>query len=406
MSMGTVAKPLDRVPDSGKLPLVLLHLTADLPQENVRPLLSLAADFGWRVISSTALRRTLPGDCHPIGILTNLPLDHPQNQWIRHLPCPKVRMGLVPNPLDTDYPAVLPDNEEAGALAARHFAERGFQHLGFVGFERWESTFACETFGGFKRQATQEGIACDLLLLSAGVEGESGDARDLRREHQLKEWIARLERPIGLFLCNARIATRFILLCEKAGIAIPEEISLIAYAHGVQCDLAPIQISGIDWGLCRIEQQAMHLLRSLIDTSPAPAEVRRLPPVGIIERQSTNTLAVPDLAVAKALRFIWDHLELQVPVRHIANQVGISLGILERRFKRHLGRSINAERHRKRLERCAELLLSTDLNVAEAGKAVGILNNGYLHRSFRKAFGMTPRQYRLRTAKPQSPVER
>ena len=40
------------------------------------------------------------------------------------------------------------------------------------------------------------------------------------------------------------------------------------------------------------------------------------------------------------------------------------------------------------------LLITTDLPVSEISAAVGILDNSYFSRIFRKQTGMTPREYR------------
>ncbi len=68
---------------------------------------------------------------------------------------------------------------------------------------------------------------------------------------------------------------------------------------------------------------------------------------------------------------------------------------LERRFRKHMNRGINAELIRKRLERCCELLKSTDEPVARIARQVGFGSGEYLHTVFARTFGMTPRQYRL-----------
>ncbi len=113
-------------------------------------------------------------------------------------------------------------------------------------------------------------------------------------------------------------------------------------------------------------------------------------------RQSTDVLAVSDPIVAKALRFIWNNLELQLSIEEIALEVGVSRSILDHAFKRSLGRTPNAERQRKRLENCAELLRSTDLNISEIGEQVGLVSIPYLHTTFKAEFGMTPREFRLK----------
>ena len=57
-------------------------------------------------------------------------------------------------------------------------------------------------------------------------------------------------------------------------------------------------------------------------------------------------------------------------------------------------RGVNAELRRRRLEVFREKLLSTDLPISERAPMVGFRALENLRRSFRKAYGMSPRQCR------------
>ncbi|MBT3294044.1 MAG: helix-turn-helix domain-containing protein [Verrucomicrobia bacterium] len=61
----------------------------------------------------------------------------------------------------------------------------------------------------------------------------------------------------------------------------------------------------------------------------------------------------------------------------------------------HLKRGINAELRRKRLERCCELLRSTDISITDIAPMIGFRSGDYLHSCLKQAFGVTPRKYRL-----------
>jgi len=55
---------------------------------------------------------------------------------------------------------------------------------------------------------------------------------------------------------------------------------------------------------------------------------------------------------------------------------------------------VNEELLRKRLERCRELLLSTDLTLVDIAPKVGFLSKTYLHRIFREHYHCTPKEMR------------
>ena len=159
--------------------------------------------------------------------------------------------------------------------------------------------------------------------------------------------------------------------------------------------MAPVALSSIDVARDEWGRQAAQLLQRLMHGAPAPPAPIMIPPRGIVVRHSTDVLAVDDPAVAQAMRFMWDHLERNLSVNHVAKAVDVPRRQLERAFRRHLKRGINAELRRKRLERCCELLRSTDITITDIAPMIGFRSGDYLHASFKQAFGVTPRQYRL-----------
>jgi transcriptional regulator GlxA family with amidase domain len=93
---------------------------------------------------------------------------------------------------------------------------------------------------------------------------------------------------------------------------------------------------------------------------------------------------------------MWDNLARDLSAEDVAHQMGLSHRQLTRRFRQALGRGINAEMRRKRLEEVARLLRSTKRTVADVASATGFHSSDYLHRTFRRAFHTTPRRYRVR----------
>ena len=137
----------------------------------------------------------------------------------------------------------------------------------------------------------------------------------------------------------------------------------------------------------------MLLLQKAIQ-GDAPTEPVWVPPKTVVVRSSTDLLAVGDPNVAKAIRFLWDHLSWPITVDDVAYEVGIPKRTLTRTFKKHMRRSIHEELQRKRLELCRELLRTTRLTVEEICKRTGIKSKTHLHRLFREKVGVTPTDYR------------
>jgi LacI family transcriptional regulator len=132
----------------------------------------------------------------------------------------------------------------------------------------------------------------------------------------------------------------------------------------------------------------------MMDGKAAPKSPTMVRPGGVVTRRSTDVLAVPDTGVARAMRFMWDHLDQNLSVDDIAAEAGMQRRKLERAFRRHLGRGVNAELRRKRLERCCELLRTTRISVTDLAPTVGFRSKDYLHAAFQRTFGTTPQKFR------------
>jgi LacI family transcriptional regulator len=147
--------------------------------------------------------------------------------------------------------------------------------------------------------------------------------------------------------------------------------------------------------LAGMAYEAAALLDHLMAGGSPPAEIKRVPPRGIAARRSTDIVAVDDRDVAAALRFIWDRYALNsLSVDDIAAAAGIHRRLLEKAFRRELGRGINQELVRTRLKAVTLRLESTDDSVTDIASQTGYTRPNHLFRSFREHFGMSPSQYR------------
>lgn len=81
-------------------------------------------------------------------------------------------------------------------------------------------------------------------------------------------------------------------------------------------------------------------------------------------------------------------------IGEMAVLVGRSRSHVLKLFRRHLG--VSAKRHvtDRQLREARELLLSTNLPVAEVGKAVGLADPYHFSKLFRRHVGLSPRQFR------------
>ncbi|MEA2068984.1 MAG: AraC family transcriptional regulator, partial [Verrucomicrobiota bacterium] len=131
----------------------------------------------------------------------------------------------------------------------------------------------------------------------------------------------------------------------------------------------------------------------LLGKKPAAQHIA-LDPSGIIERNSTEILAIQDEAVVKAFNYIRKHRTEPLRIPEIVKASGVSRTLLQRKFQQTLQRTPLEEVHRQKMELAIELLHITTFNMDEIAEKCGLSDATQLTKLFRKKMGMTPSSYR------------
>jgi LacI family transcriptional regulator len=155
-----------------------------------------------------------------------------------------------------------------------------------------------------------------------------------------------------------------------------------------------VPISGIAAAGERIGQQAAEVLDLMMKGDAPPTSTTLIPPQGIVPRQSTETLAIDDPAVVKALSFLRQNVGQSMRVNEIARKAGVSRRVLERRFQERLQRSPADEIRRLQLDQARRLLEETDLSIGQVAENSGFCSHVYFSNIFRRHFGVRPIDYR------------
>ena len=100
--------------------------------------------------------------------------------------------------------------------------------------------------------------------------------------------------------------------------------------------------------------------------------------------------------LAAAIKMMRDNLETPMPPGVIAGDLGISVRQLERLFGKYLNTSPKKYFVELRLERARNLLVQTEMSVADVAFACGYESIGHFSRTYRLAFGVTPMMQRGR----------
>ena len=104
--------------------------------------------------------------------------------------------------------------------------------------------------------------------------------------------------------------------------------------------------------------------------------------------------------VASTVQALEEQLDREWALDELAKLAKLNRSYFVRRFKRATGLSPMAYLARRRAEKAAVLLLTTDLPISQVGKLVGWHDPNYFARRFRQAFSMSAREYREQLPTP------
>jgi LacI family transcriptional regulator len=344
-----------------------------------------AMQAGWALEDAFTQSHALPEHWTGEGIISCHGHSQPFVDWILRANVPAVDIGE--NPGLSEFPRVAPDNEAMVSLALDHFQARGYRNVGFT----WavENTAKRERMHAFAAAAEMRGLRFwDVPL------------------ERVPRLAAEGALPIALLATNDAAAIRALRALDDARVLVPEQAILMGIDNfPYRCEPASVALSSIDPDAQRVGYEAAALLERLMQ-GPAPERTTVLvPPAGLAERASTDMLAVRDVEVAKAVRYIALNAQRRVGLRDVARATDISLRRLQTRFKEQLGRTILQEINGRRVKHAKELLRATAKKIRVVAGECGFGSPVKMIRVFKQYEGVSPKRYRQQAAEdPQQPV--
>lgn len=280
-------------------------------------------------------------------------------------------------------------SREAGRMAAEHLLEKGFRHYAFVGAHHrvWSDR-------------REQGFSARLAEANFKAHVYRPPRRSCDRQWGLEQgilaaWLRELPKPVGLMACNDDRGREVLEACRAVRLQVPEEIAVIGVDNdSLLCDLAAPPLSSVVFNAERGGYEAASLLEKLMAGHVKKPRRIVVEPLYVVSRHSTDVLALDDTEITIAMRFIRNHAGERIRVRDVAEFVGFSRRTLEVRFQKALGRSLNAEIQRVRLEKAKIMLAETEWSLAKVAESAGYTDASYLHQIFKRQLGITPAKYR------------
>jgi LacI family transcriptional regulator len=330
----------------------------------------------------------IPPSWNGQGAITLLGVGNEYWKQLQRLKLPIV--DLAESRPEIALPRVTMDNAAIATMAANYFIDRGFRQFAFV--HRRDLGVSRRRRHYFQQVVDSHGHECHVLSWQA-ERRKRPDTREQRRVW-LEQRLKALPKPLAVLARDIE-AVEVLEACLSAGLAVPDQVSVLGIDNTEAiCDSLYISLSSIDPNLELIGFEGATLLDRLIQGEEAPETPIYIPPRGIVERASTDSLATDHRHVAAALRFIRDHAAEPISMTDIVKHVSMSRSGLEKAFREHYVRAPMEQLRHIRLDLAKKLLRDTSDSLFVVARKSGFQTAHGLCRVFRQQLAMTPKQYR------------
>jgi LacI family transcriptional regulator len=303
-------------------------------------------------------------------------------------------------------PAFVTNPRAVAQMAADFFLRAGFRHFAFCGYpgipfsdERGAAfaaylaaqSYTTRAFSPPPQSSTwsRRGTSPPLTLLQAV------EQRGLENEGAVAAWLLQQPRPLALFACNDICGQQVLNACREHGIIVPGEVAVMGVDDDeVLCSISEPPLSSVKPDAERLGSQAAALLDAMMKGEAANPGLVEIPPLWIVERASTDVVAIEDALTVQALRFIRGHVNEGITAKDVLAHAGCSRTDLGVRFRHWLKTSIRAEIVRLRLDRACSLLRETNLGLEEIASQSGFRDAPSFCRLFKNRLHETPTRYR------------
>ena len=113
-----------------------------------------------------------------------------------------------------------------------------------------------------------------------------------------------------------------------------------------------------------------------------------------LDQREGHPLPSPYRALSRLVDFIHDNVDQTLSVEELAEQAGMSVSTLERRFRSHLGTSPKRFILHAKIAASCERLLNTPMSISEIGESLGYQEHASFTRAFSAVMHMPPTAYR------------
>lgn len=296
----------------------------------------------------------------------------------------------IPRPPGSKTSCVNCDDIAIGAMGAKHFLSLGnFNSFGFL-YSGDKPNFPNLREQGFRETLAKAGKKCHTF--------KSPTAPDERiNADDLASWIKSLPKPAAIMTFYDPQAVQAAKVCREHSISIPRQISILGVDDdGLLCEFTKPTLSSIRPDHERVGFLAAMELNALMTRSSHRPRTLAIPPLRVVERESTKPLTPAAHLIRKAQKFIYEHAAKGIGVADVVKHLKISRRLADLRFREIENTSIRQMIEDRRMELAEKALSESTHTIASVAAECGYRSVKTFESAFRKRHNTSPGTFRAR----------
>lgn len=269
--------------------------------------------------------------------------------------------------------SIINDNEYIANIALSQFINDGIRHVSvYSDNDEIEERWAIERKESFYLLANKTG--CEYFS-------------------DIYKAIVSHEQKIGVFCTSDRSARKFIRYCLDNNVDVPNQVSIIGTDYDeLEREMSQIPISSVELNPKLLGRRCAELVLDLKGKN-----VHELYQAKQLHADySSLSVSTTHALVNRALLYIHNHYHRNIKVQQITDYCRVSRKTLDKRFIDVKGMTVHQYLSDVRISRSKQLLKDESSSIDSIARQCGYPNQSYLNQVYKRIFGYSPSEYRMR----------
>ena len=220
----------------------------------------------------------------------------------------------------------------------------------------------------------------------------------------LEDFLAALPLPCGILASNDAAAINAMNVARRLNLKIPEDLAFVGIDNSeVLCEGQTPTLTSVQPDFEGAGYRLAGLLDMEIRRRGSAPKLSTYGPLRVVRRGSTTRMASFDPRVMRALEYIrLNATSSETSVDAVAKAMGCSRRLATMRFREKTGKTITEAIVERRLEKAMSLLRDPWRTLGSIANFCGYDSESYMKKIFKRATGVTMREWRRQNAAGQS----